>query len=114
MLQKIVEEKLFQLKGVIGFFPANSQGDDVKIYQNGFKPRKDFHTLYGLRQQVAKDSEVVEPYFCLSDFVAPVESGINDYIGMFAVSAGFGCDKLCKRFFEIHPNHMIKKIIEHN
>ena len=51
-------------------------------------------TLYGLRQQAEASQE---HYQCISDFVAPASSGKKDYVGMFAVSAGFGCDELCKR-----------------
>jgi 5-methyltetrahydrofolate--homocysteine methyltransferase len=55
-------------------------------------------TFYGLRQQAEKDSESSEPYYCLSDFVAPKETGIPDYVGFFAVSAGFGVDEMCEEY----------------
>jgi len=50
------------------------------------------------RQQAEKDKDSNEKYQCLSDFVAPKNSGIADYLGLFAVSAGFGCDALCEKF----------------
>ena len=52
-------------------------------------------TFHGLRQQAEKDSECQEPYYCVSDFVAPKNLGIQDYIGLFAVSYGFGVDEQC-------------------
>jgi len=55
-------------------------------------------TFFGLRQQAEKDSESAEPYYCLSDFIAPRESQLPDYIGFFAVSAGFGVDVLCETY----------------
>jgi 5-methyltetrahydrofolate--homocysteine methyltransferase len=54
-----------------------------------------------------KDSESDEPYYCLSDFVAPKETGLCDYIGLFAVSAGFGCDELCEIFAKENDDYNV-------
>jgi 5-methyltetrahydrofolate--homocysteine methyltransferase len=64
-------------------------------------------TFYGLRQQAEKDAESTDPYYCLSDFVAPKETGIADYVGYFAVSAGFGCDQQCDDFAKEHDDYSV-------
>jgi hypothetical protein len=75
----------------VGFFPANAAGDDIEVYTDDERTQvaTKFH---GLRQQAEKDTE--EPYCCISDFVAPKGSGIKDYIGMFACTAGIGLDEV--------------------
>lgn len=90
LLKKIVDEKLLQARGVLAFFPANSTGDDIMVYEDDDWPRDEpLARICGLRQQAEKENPD-EPYLCISDFVAPISSGVRDYIGMFAVSAGFG------------------------
>lgn len=84
MLKKMIEEKWLTAKAVIGLFPANSIGDDIQI-QN----KEQTHILYNLRQQIKKP----KANLCLSDFIAPIETGITDYIGAFAVTAGLGIEK---------------------
>lgn len=108
LLQKIVDQKLLKAKGVIGFWPANAVGDDVILSPesgvNSSKEKKDETELsdlqptsiHFLRQQAEKAKS--EPYYCLSDFIAPKSSGKTDYIGGFAVTAGIGCDELVKQF----------------
>ena len=100
MLERIVSENILQVRGVVAFYPANSRSDDILVY----KPEDDeqrnqpIEVLHGLRQQAEKDSAAAsEPYLCLSDFIAPAESGLRDYIGLFAVSAGFGCQDAVQR-----------------
>ena len=93
MLRGIIDKKSLQCRGTVAFYPANSSGDDILVYEDDNAAEAKW-ILHGLRQQ-AETSQ--ENYLCMSDFVAPVESGKRDYIGMFAVSAGFGCDQLCKR-----------------
>jgi 5-methyltetrahydrofolate--homocysteine methyltransferase len=88
LLKRIVAEKRFTAKGVIGFWEAHAQGDDV-ILEDGTK-------LHFLRQQAEKPAG--EPYYCLADFIAPQTSEKTDYIGAFAVSTGFGCDELAQEF----------------
>lgn len=83
-------EKSFQLRGVLAFFPANSVEDDILVYEDDEWPRDEpLARLCGLRQQAEKENKD-DSYLCLSDFIAPLSSGISDYVGMFAVSAGFG------------------------
>ncbi|MFM6976118.1 MAG: methionine synthase, partial [Sphingobacteriaceae bacterium] len=99
LLQRIIDEKLLQAKGVIGFWPANAVGDDVsleskdKFFPSG-EDKGGATTLHFLRQQAEKPAG--EPYYCLADFVVPKDTGKTDYIGGFAVTAGIGCDKLVK------------------
>lgn len=90
LLKKIISEKLLHARGVLAFYPANSCGDDIMVYEDDDWPRDEpLARLCGLRQQAEKDNRD-EPHLCLSDFIAPLSSGVRDYIGMFAVTAGFG------------------------
>nr|WP_312447502.1 methionine synthase [Brevundimonas naejangsanensis] len=84
MLKRIVEEKWFTAKGVVGFWPANARGDDVIVWTDESRT-DEAARLHGLRQQIKKSNG--KPNLCLSDFVA--EEG-NDYLGAFAVTAGHG------------------------
>eukprot|EP01087_Luapelamoeba_hula_P001162 TRINITY_DN1090_c0_g1_i1.p1 TRINITY_DN1090_c0_g1~~TRINITY_DN1090_c0_g1_i1.p1 ORF type:complete len:1269 (+),score=260.30 TRINITY_DN1090_c0_g1_i1:101-3808(+) len=99
MLKKIIDEKLLQAHGVIAIYPAQSTdgSDDINLYSPDGSGTK-IGTLHGLRQQAEKVSNESEPYYCLSDFIASESSGVSDYIGMFAVSAGFGTEKLVARY----------------
>ncbi|XP_023220424.1 methionine synthase-like isoform X2 [Centruroides sculpturatus] len=101
-LEMIIKDRLLKAKGIVAFYAANSKGDDVILYSgDNLLKSTPLAILHGLRQQLEKDSAATEdPYLCLSDFVAPEDSGINDYIGMFAVSAGFGCKEMCNRLEE--------------
>jgi len=97
LLDRIEKETLLGLKGVAGIFPANSTGDDIDVYAD--ESRKTLlQTLHTLRQQQEKASG--EPNLALADFIASKESGLNDYIGGFAVTAGLGIEKLLKQFSE--------------
>ncbi|MBN9000983.1 MAG: methionine synthase, partial [Rhizobiales bacterium] len=95
MLEKIVKEKWFKASGVIGFWPANSVGDDVVVYSDESRttPVATYHTL---RQQLEKREG--RRNAALSDFIAPKDTGIADYIGGFAVTAGLGEDEIAMRF----------------
>lgn len=84
MLDQIVNEKWLTASGVFGLFPANSDGDDILVKHDAEAMR-----VIQLRQQNQKRDGV--PNKCLSDFVAPAESGKQDYVGAFAVTAGIGC-----------------------
>ncbi len=102
LLKKIVDNKLLQANGVIGFWPANSVGDDIELYTD--ESRKQLLTrIHTLRQQSEKVKG--EPYYALSDFIAPKDSGIPDYWGGFAVTAGIGCDKLVAEFEKDHDDY---------
>jgi len=104
MLDKLIAEKWLTAKGVIGFWPAAQVGDDIEVYaETGTTKRKPMATLRHLRQQV--DKPVERPDFCLSDFVAPKESGLQDWIGGFAVTAGIGIDEHVARFEAGHDDY---------
>ena len=96
MLKMIMEQKLLTANGVVGLFPAYSEGDDIKILDIDDHSQV-IDTLYGLRQQAERQVDQGGVTLCLSDFVAPKSTGIVDYVGMFAVSAGFGAAKLCEK-----------------
>ena len=98
MLKKIIDEKWLKAKAVFGLWPANSIGDDVVI-NVGATTR----TLHFLRQQV--DKPVERPDFCLADFIAPKDSGKQDWIGAFAVTAGIGIDEHIARFEADHDDY---------
>ena len=98
MLGRIVAEKWLRARAVIGFWPANSRGDDV-VVQTSDGPV----TLHHLRQQA--DKPVERPDFSLSDFIAPQESGKQDWIGGFAVSAGHGIEEHVARFEAGHDDY---------
>jgi len=100
MLKKIVDGRWLTANGAIALLPANSvNDDDIEIYTDESRSEVAF-TWYGLRQQGVKPvvDGVQRPNQCLSDFIAPKESGVADYIGMFAVTAGLGAEKIEKRF----------------
>ena len=94
MLENIIQNNLLRATGIVGFYKANSTGDDIVVKDEGGKI---LETFYGLRQQAEKESK---DFTCISDFVAPESSGVQDYIGAFAVSTGFGCDEACRKFEE--------------
>ncbi|RXF69194.1 methionine synthase [Arcticibacter tournemirensis] len=104
LLARIVEEKLLTAKAVIGFWPANSVGDDIELFvENSTTHNPQPVIIHTLRQQTEKVKG--EPYYALSDFIAPKESGIQDYFGGFAVTAGIGCDELVARFEKDHDDY---------
>jgi 5-methyltetrahydrofolate--homocysteine methyltransferase len=95
MLRQIVEERWFNPKAVIGFWPANSVGDDIRLY-TGESRSGTLATFHGLRQQLSKRDG--RPNLCISDFVAPVETGVPDYVGAFVVTAGIEEVRIAERF----------------
>jgi 5-methyltetrahydrofolate--homocysteine methyltransferase len=118
MLKKIVDEKWLTAKAVFGLWPANSVGDDVQIalvggasaptagresFVGAETPPTATRTLHFLRQQV--DKPVERPDFCLADFIAPKDSGKQDWIGAFAVTAGIGIDEHVARFEADHDDY---------
>ncbi|KAJ9650189.1 hypothetical protein H2198_010508 [Neophaeococcomyces mojaviensis] len=98
MLERIVGEKWLTAKAVFGLWPANSVGDDVRVQH----PQGET-TLHFLRQQVDKPAE--RPDFCLADFIAPADTGKQDWIGAFAVTAGIGIDAHVARFEADHDDY---------
>ncbi|WP_288368230.1 methionine synthase [uncultured Alcanivorax sp.] len=103
MLDKIVEEKWLTARGVIGFWPANSKMDDIELYRNPGDSEA-FMTLHHLRQQLDR-SKNNKPDYCLSDFIAPKETGLTDWLGGFAVTAGIGIDEHVARFEADHDDY---------
>ena len=104
MLKKIIDGRWLQASGVMALYPANSVGDDIEFYTDESRSQV-LTTWYGLRQQTEKlavpgpdGRPVMRPSRCLADFVAPKDSGIADYAGMFAVTAGLGVEKKAQEF----------------
>jgi 5-methyltetrahydrofolate--homocysteine methyltransferase len=95
MLRRIVEERWFNPKAIIGFWPANAVGDDIRLY-TGESRSEALATFHGLRQQLVRRDG--RPNVCLSDFVAPAGSGPADYIGGFVVTAGIEEVRIAERF----------------
>jgi 5-methyltetrahydrofolate--homocysteine methyltransferase len=102
MLKRIVDERWLTAKAVIGFWPANASGDDVELYE-GDDRSKPLTTVHFLRQQIAKRAD--KPNMCLADFVAPKDSGLKDYLGGFAVTAGIGIEKHLAEFKRNHDDY---------
>ena len=78
MLRRIIDEKWFTARGVVGFWPSNSVGDDIELYTNETRTKR-LATLHTLRQQMAR--EPGKPNIALADYVAPKDSGLADYVG---------------------------------
>jgi 5-methyltetrahydrofolate--homocysteine methyltransferase len=99
MLKKIVEGRWLTANAVLGLYPANSVGDDIELYADDSRTQVAL-TWHGMRQQTEKQEidGVMRPSRCLSDFVAPQGSGVADYVGLFAVTAGIGADKRAEAF----------------
>ena len=95
MLSEIVSENWLTANGITGLYPANSEGDDIIVYTDESRTTERGR-IYNLRQQRKKASNL--PQFCLSDFIAPVDSGVKDYIGGFAVTAGKNIEARVKAF----------------
>ncbi|MCB8821368.1 methionine synthase [Microvirga rosea] len=95
MLKQLVDERWFNPKAVIGFWPANAVGDDIRLY-TGESRQETLATFYGLRQQLTKRDG--KPNLCLSDFIAPEDSGQPDYIGAFVVTSGIEEVRIAERF----------------
>ncbi|MFK3692852.1 methionine synthase [Agrobacterium tumefaciens] len=95
MLAKIIEEKWFRPRAVIGFWPANAVGDDIRLFTDESR-KEELATFFTLRQQLSKRDG--RPNVALSDFVAPADSGVADYVGGFVVTAGIEEVAIAERF----------------
>ena len=106
MLKKIIEGRWLTASGVMALLPANSVGDDIEFYTDETRSQVAM-TWYGLRQQTEKHAVegVMRPSRCLADFVAPKDSGIADYAGLFAVTAGLGVEKKEQEFLAAHDDY---------
>ena len=102
MLQRIIKEKWLTANAVYGIFPANADGDDILVYNE--EARNTIRTRFiNLRNQTLKEDG--QPNLCLSDYVAPHSSGVGDYVGAFAVTAGIGIEKKLKEFEADHDDY---------
>ncbi|NDC00876.1 MAG: methionine synthase, partial [Verrucomicrobia bacterium] len=102
LLKKIIGGKRIRARGVMGFFPANSEGDDILLYEDDTRQRVRAR-LHTLRQQAARTDG--QPNRCLADFVAPVASGKKDYLGAFAVTAGHGVEEWARELEQGHDDY---------
>ena len=102
MLARVVEERWFDPKGIIGFWPANSVGEDINLY-TGESRVENLATFYTLRQQLLRRDG--RPNLALADFIAPLESGKPDYVGAFVVTSGAREDKISKRFAKANDDY---------
>jgi 5-methyltetrahydrofolate--homocysteine methyltransferase len=102
MLDRIIEEDKLKAHGIVGFWPANSVGDNIEVYSNEERTET-IATFKNLRNQVIKDPKL--PNLCLSDFIAPKETRITDYIGAFAVTAGIGIEHYLEEFTANHDDY---------
>jgi 5-methyltetrahydrofolate--homocysteine methyltransferase len=102
MLDQIIKEGWLQARAVVGIFPANSVDDDIEVYTD--ESRSEVRTVFhNLRQQQQKADG--KPNRCLTDFIAPKDSGIPDYIGGFAVTTGIGIDEHVAEFEKHHDDY---------
>ncbi|MDQ3397745.1 MAG: methionine synthase, partial [Deinococcota bacterium] len=112
LLADIVERRLLRARGVIGFYPANSAGDDIEVYTDSSRS-KVLTVLHSLRQQ--GDKRPGQPNLALADYIAPKGSGVKDYLGGFAVTAGIGIEPLLERFALEHDDYnsiMVKALAD--
>jgi 5-methyltetrahydrofolate--homocysteine methyltransferase len=113
LLKRIVNEKLLRANAVFGFWPAAQiNDDDIAVFTDGSRA-KQAAVLHHLRQQQPKPDGV--PQSCLADFVAPKDSGLDDYVGGFAVTAGIGVDELVAEFEAKHDDYnaiMVKALAD--
>ncbi|KAM8837245.1 methionine synthase isoform 1-T1 [Spinachia spinachia] len=100
MLNQMIDSGSLTGRGLVGFWRAQSDGDDIRVYKDAVAVHSDSEpigTFHGLRQQAEKDGSSSERYLCVADFVAPVDSGVTDYVGAFAVAV-FGAEELSQQF----------------
>jgi 5-methyltetrahydrofolate--homocysteine methyltransferase len=112
MLKRIVEERWFNPKAVIGFWPANAVGDDIELYTGDSRVER-LATFHTLRQQLVKRDG--RPNTALADFIAPKETGLADYIGAFVVTAGAEEERIAKRFERANDDYgsiMVKALAD--
>ena len=112
LLEEIIRGELLTARGVYGFFPANSIGDDIELYRTGDR-RDVLTTLHTLRQQAEKPVDQFN--LALADYVAPKESGRGDYVGAFVVTAGIGVEALCAKYEKDHDDYnsiMVKALAD--
>ena len=117
LLNKIVDRNALTARAVVGFYPANSVGDDVELYTDESRS-KVLDELHFLRQQSDKRGQrasLPKESFCLADFVAPKESGVADHVGAFVVTAGIGADEYAAALEAAHDDYgsiMVKALAD--
>jgi len=112
MLKQLIAEKWLVANGVVGFWPANSVGDDIEVYADESRANT-IATLHTLRQQMTRERDRAN--LALADFVAPKDSGVDDYVGGFAVSAGIGEEDVARRFERANDDYskiMVKALAD--
>jgi len=112
LLAKMLNEKLLTAKAVFGIFPANTVEDDIEVYADSARNEVNVKFVT-LRQQLKKKEGI--PSIALSDFIAPKETNIEDYVGAFCVSTGFGTAKLAAEFEKDHDDYnsiMVKALAD--
>ena len=117
LLTKMIEQRALTASAVVGFFPANSVGDDVELYADE-GPSRVMEELHFLRQQSDKRNQrasLPKESFCLADFVAPTESGVEDHVGAFVVTSGLGADEYAAALEAAHDDYgsiMVKALAD--
>ncbi|MDJ0653493.1 MAG: methionine synthase [Xanthomonadales bacterium] len=102
MLERMIQENWLTAHATLGLFPANANGDDIIVYTD--ESRSEVRqVIHCLRQQIEKPEG--KPNFCLADYVAPVETGLADFVGAFTVTAGHGCDAFVEEFEADHDDY---------
>ncbi|ALN74447.1 methionine synthase [Aureimonas sp. AU20] len=112
MLRQIVDETWFRPRAVVGFWPANAVGDDIRLFTDEAR-NAELATFFTLRQQLAKRGE--RPNVALADFVAPLEAGVADYVGGFVVTAGIEEEEISNRFAKANDDYaaiMVKALAD--
>jgi len=112
LLEEIIQGELLTARGVYGFFPANSAGDDIHLYRDPDR-REPLATFHTLRQQMEKPTDQFN--LALADYVAPKESARADYVGAFVVTAGIGVPALCAKYEKDHDDYnsiMVKALAD--
>ena len=104
LLERIAEERWLTANAVVGFWPANTVGDDIELYTDETRAQR-LTVLHTLRQQIARDPNRNRAHTALADFVAPRETGLADYIGAFAVTAGIGEEEAIARHVKPHDDY---------
>jgi 5-methyltetrahydrofolate--homocysteine methyltransferase len=112
MLKQLIEERWLTANGVVGFWPANSIGDDIELYTDETRTKR-LATLHTIRQQMDRDRD--KPNLALADFVAPKETGLADYVGGFAMTTGIGEEDVARRFERANDDYskiMVKALAD--
>jgi 5-methyltetrahydrofolate--homocysteine methyltransferase len=112
LLERVINEKLLTINGTYAFWPATAEGDDIVVFKDDSR-RGELARFPMLRQQEIQPDE--RPNLSLADFIAPRESGVPDYLGMFAITAGLGADALVRQFERDHDDYnaiMVKALAD--